>query len=164
MAIYKSIPVNKCRIRLIDNRKTKYTLSTMWKLYGGPNVTIMNGPFFNMSTRNPLAHTKIEGTTLYRPAYKEFGIGWKKNGNPEWGTLPHDGFDSYFTNTVVIPNGKKRKDLTSHVDADGTKARPRLTSRPAFGFKGNDFVFGIESKIGLWDFRTFYIRKVGIMP
>lgn len=159
MAIYKSIPVNKCQIRLIDNRKTKYTLLKMWELYGGPNVTIMNGPFFNMSTRNPLAHTKIEGTTLYRPTYNEFGIGWKKNGNPEWGILPHDEFDSYFTNTVVIPNGKKRRDLTSHVDADGTKARPRLTSRPAFGFKGNNFVFGIESKIGLWDFQNLLYKK-----
>lgn len=159
MAIYKSIPVNKCRIRLIDNRKTKYTLAQMWKLYGASNVTIMNGPFFNMSTRNPLAHTKIDGKVIYKPAYNEYGIGWKKDGEPEWGVVPTSTWDSYFTNTVVIPNGHKRPNITSHPDADGTKTKPRLTSRPAFGFDGKNFVFGVETKIGLWAFQDLLYKK-----
>lgn len=159
MAIYKSIPVSKCRIRLVDNRKTKYTLTKMWKLYGAPNVTIMNGPFFNMSTRNPLAHTKIDGKVLYKPAYSEFGIGWKKDGSPDWGVLPTNTWDSYFTNTVVIPNGHKRENITSHKDADGTKTKPRLTSRPAFGFDGKNFVFGVETNIGLWAFQDLLYKK-----
>ena len=159
MAIYKSIPVSRCRIRLVDNRKTKYTLQKMWTLYGGPNVVIMNGPFFNMSTRNPLTHTKIDGEVLYRPAYNEYGIGWPKDGAPDWGILPSGAFDSYFTNTVVIPNGKKRATLSSHADADGTKAKPRKTSRPAFGFDGKNFVFGIEKNIGLWEFQDLLYKK-----
>lgn len=160
MAIYKSIPVSKCRIRLVDNRKTKYSLQQMWKLYGGPNVTIMNGPFFNMQTRNPLTHTKVDGAVLYQPAdYNEYGIGWKKNGEPEWGVLPNAAFDSYFTNTVVMPNGKKRAVLSSHPDADGTKAKPRITSRPAFGFDGKNFVFGVEKSIGLWAYQDLLYKK-----
>lgn len=160
MAIYKSIPVKRCRIRLVDNRKTRYTLSQMWRFYGGPNVTIMNGPFFSMSTRNPLAHTKIDGKTIYKPNYNEFGIWWKKDGSPEWGVLPENDGYSYFTNTVVIPDGQKRAVLTSHVDADGTKINPRLTSRPAFGFdKNGNFVFGVESKIGLWAFQDLLYKK-----
>lgn len=159
MAIYRSIPIDRCRIRLVDNRKTKYTLQQMWKLYGGPNVTIMNGPFFNMQTRNPLTHTKIDDTVLYRPVYKEYGIGWVKDGAPDWGILPNANFNSYFTNTVVIPNGKKRSELSSHADADGTKAKPRLTSRPAFGFMGKNFVFGVEKNIGLWDFQDRLYKK-----
>lgn len=160
VAIYKSIPVSRCRIRLFDNRKTKYSLAKMWQLYGGPNVTIMNGPFFNMQTRNPLTHTKIGGNVLYKPKYGEFGIHWAKDGQPEWGILPLAEADSYFTNTVVIPNGQKRANLSSHVDADGTKAKPRLTSRPAFGFdrKGN-FVFGVERCIGLWAFQDLLYKK-----
>lgn len=160
VAIYKSIPVSRCRIRLFDNRKTKYSLAKMWQLYGGSNVTIMNGPFFNMQTRNPLTHTKIGGNVLYKPKYGEFGIHWVKDGQPEWGVLPLTGADSYFTNTVVIPNGQKRANLSSHVDADGTKAKPRLTSRPAFGFdkKGN-FVFGVERSIGLWAFQDLLYKK-----
>lgn len=160
VAIYKSIPVSRCRIRLFDNRKTKYSLVKMWQLYGGPNVTIMNGPFFNMQTRNPLTHTKIGGNVLYKPKYGEFGIHWVKDGQPEWGILPLAEADSYFTNTVVIPNGQKRANLSSHVDADGTKAKPRLTSRPAFGFdkKGN-FVFGVERNISLWAFQDLLYKK-----
>lgn len=160
VAIYKSIPVSRCRIRLFDNRKTKYSLARMWQLYGGPNVTIMNGPFFNMQTRNPLTHTKIGGNVLYKPKYGEFGIHWVKDGQPEWGILPLAEADSYFTNTVVIPNGQKRANLSSHVDADGTKAKPRLTSRPAFGFdrKGN-FVFGVERCISLWAFQDLLYKK-----
>ena len=160
VAIYKSIPVSRCRIRLFDNRKTKYSLAKMWQLYGGPNVTIMNGPFFNMQTRNPLTHTKIGGNVLYKPKYGEFGIHWAKDGQPKWGVLPLAEADSYFTNTVVIPNGQKRANLSSHVDADGTKAKPRLTSRPAFGFdkKGN-FVFGVERCIGLWAFQDLLYKK-----
>lgn len=160
VAIYKSIPVSRCRIRLFDNRKTKYSLAKMWQLYGGPNVTIMNGPFFNMQTRNPLTHTKIGGNVLYKPKYGEFGIHWAKDGQPEWGILPLAEADSYFTNTVVIPNGQKRANLSSHVDADGTKAKPRPTSRPAFGFdkKGN-FVFGVERCIGLWAFQDLLYKK-----
>lgn len=160
MAIYKSIPVSRCRIRLIDNRKTKYSLARMWRLYGGKNVTIMNGPFFDMSTKKPLTHTKINGKLVYKPRYGEFGIYWSKDGKPEWGILPETEAYSYFTNTVVIPNGQKREKLTSHLDADGTEARPRITSRPAFGFDRNgNFVFGMESAISLWAYRDLLYKK-----
>lgn len=164
MAIYKAIPVDKCRIQLVDNRKTKYTLDKMWEIYGGPNVTIMNGPFFNMSTRNPLTHTKIDGAVLYRPGYGEWGVGWNKNENPQWINISSTGnskVSNYFTNTVVIPDGKKRSEIYSHVDADGTKAKPRRTSRPAFGFSknGKDFVFGVENNISLWNFQDLLYKK-----
>lgn len=164
MSIYKAIPVSDCRIQLVDNRKTKYTLDKMWELYGGDNITIMNGPFFNMSTRNPSTHTKINGTVLCKPDYGEFGIGWNTNDSPKWikmTSLGNSQYDNYFTNTVVIPDGKKRAELTSHVDADGTKTSPRRTSRPAFGFSkdGKDFVFGVENNISLWAFQDLLYKK-----
>lgn len=164
MSIYKAIPVDECRIQLIDNRKTKYTLEKIWTIYGGPNVTIMNGPFFDMSTRTPSTHTKISGMVLCKPDYGEFGIGWNTNDSPKWikiGSLGNSQYDDYFTNTVVIPDGKKRAELTSHIDADGTKTRPRRTSRPAFGFSkdGKDFVFGVENNISLWSFQDLLYKK-----
>lgn len=164
MSIYKSIPVKNCRIQLIDNRKTKYTLDKMWQLYGGDNVTIMNGPFFNMSTCNLLTHIKINGTLLCKPDYGEYGIVWNTNDIPRWGLITKLGntqYSNYFTNTVVIPDGKKRSELSYHVDADGTKSNPRKTSRPAFGFSkdGNDFVFGVENNIGLWAFQDLLYKK-----
>ena len=106
MAIYKSIPVNKCRIRLVDNRKTKYTLAQMWKLYGASNVTIMNGPFFNMSTRNPLAHTKIDGKVI-----KEYKVVLNKGDASKYyqfmladAYAPADG-----TKDAPYPSGKELK-------------------------------------------------------
>lgn len=164
MSIYKAIPVEQCRIQLIDNRKTKYTLDKMWQLYGGQNVVIMNGPFFNMSTRNPLTHTKIDGTIICKPSYGEWGIGWNKNEGPKWvniSSLGNSQVSNYFTNTVVIPDGKKRSEISSHKDADGTKSNPRKTSRPAFGFSKDckDFVFGVENNISLWAFQDLLYKK-----
>lgn len=146
-----SISLSKCRIEIIDNKKKLQNMRTLWKTYGGPNKILMNGPFFSFSTYSPTVHMKIHGKVIYKPNYQEWGIAWNDGEAPVWTRLPAPQYDNYFTNTVVIPDGKKRENLTSHVDADGTKTKPRYTSRPAFGFKGNNFMtyFG-SSGLSLW--------------
>lgn len=146
-----SIPLSKCRIEIIDNKKKLQDMRTLWRTYGGPNKILMNGPFFDAQTHKAVIHMKIDGKVINKPTYKEYGIAWNEGEAPVWTLLPTDKYDNYFTNTVVIPNGQKRVNLSSHADADGTKAKPRYTSRPAFGFKGNNFMtyFG-SSGLSLW--------------
>ena len=155
-----SIPLSKCRIEIIDNKKKLQNMRTLWNIYGGPNKILMNGPFFSFQTYLPSVHMKINGKVINKPNYQEYGIAWNKGEAPVWILLPTDKYDNYFTNTVVIPNGQKREKLSSHLDADGTKEKPRYTSRPAFGFKGNNFMtyFG-SSGLSLWGLQDLLYKS-----
>lgn len=154
-----SIPLTKCHLKIINNSSLQ-NMRTLWAKYGGQNKILMNGPFFSFSTYKPMVHMKINGKVIYKPAYKEYGIAWNEGEAPVWTLLPTDKYDNYFTNTVVIPNGQKRENLSSHVDADGTKSRPRYTSRPAFGFKGNNFMTYMKSNgLSLWGLQDLLYRS-----
>lgn len=126
-------------------------MRTLWKKYGGQSKILMNGPFFSFSTYLPSVHMKIHGEVVNQPNYGEWGIAWNDGEAPVWTKLPAPQYQNYFTNTVVIPDGNMRKELSSHLDADGTKAKPRYTSRPAFGFKGDNFMtYVASSDVSLW--------------
>ena len=155
-----SIPLSKCLIEIIDNKKKLQNMRTLWKTYGGPNKILMNGPFFSFQTYLPTVHMKIHGKVINKPNYGEWGIAWNDGEAPVWTKLPAEQYDNYFTNTVVIPDGKKRAELSSHKDADGTKDNPRYTSRPAFGFKGNNFMtyFG-SSGLSLWGLQDLLYKS-----
>lgn len=126
-------------------------MRTLWKKYGGQNKILMNGPFFSFSTYRPSVHMKIHGEVVNQPRYGEWGIAWNDGEAPVWTKLPAPQYQNYFTNTVVIPDGNMRKELSNHLDADGTQAKPRYTSRPAFGFKGDNFMTYVASSgVSLW--------------
>ena len=145
------IPLSRCRLQIIDNRSKKLDMRALWKQYGGSNKILMNGPFFSFSTYLPTVHMKIHGKVINQPNYTEWGIAWNDGEAPVWTKLPAPQYNNYFTNTVVIPDGSMRANLTSHPDADGTKAKPRYTSRPAFGFKDNCFMtYTATSGVSLW--------------
>lgn len=146
-----SIPLSKCRLEIIDNRDKKLDMRVLWQKHGGSNKILMNGPFFSFQTYLPTVHMKIHGNVINQPNYGEWGIAWNDGGAPVWTKLPAPQYQNYFTNTVVIPDGNIRKELSSHPDADGTKAKPRFTSRPAFGFKGDNFMTYMgTSGLSLW--------------
>lgn len=154
-----SIPLIKCRLKIINNSSLQ-NMRTLWSKYGGPNKILMNGPFFDAQTHKAVIHMKIDGKVINKPTYKEYGIAWNEGEAPVWTLLPTDKYDNYFTNTVVILNGQKRVNLSSHADADGTKAKPRYTSRPAFGFKGNNFMTYMKSSgLSLWGLQDLLYRS-----
>ena len=105
---------------------------------------LFSGPFFSYETFNATCHMKVHGHVACKPPYGEYGFAWNDNENPQWCRLPCDK-DNYFTNTVLVINGKRRSNnlLAWHKDADGTPAKPRYTSRPLYGLKDNSFMYNV---------------------
>lgn len=159
MSISTSIDLSRCRLKIIDNHISKKTIDSLWNFYGSENSILVNGPFFNMSTREPLVHMKIDGQVINKPAYQEYGIAWNEGEPPVWTILPAPYYENYFTNTVVIPNGTPRVNISSHPDADGTKQKPRYANRPAFGFSGDRFEFCIEDRVSLWGLQDKLVKR-----
>lgn len=155
-----SIPLDRVRLRLIANPK-KLDMRTLWKTYGGENKILINGPFFDFSTFKPTVHLKMDGKVICAPNYGEWGIAWNDGQPPVWVALPAAGYDNYMTNTVVVPkDGKPRAELTSHADADGTRSKPRYTSRPAWGFKGGNFKLRvITTGTSLWGLQSVLVEN-----
>lgn len=159
MSISTSVELSRCRLAIIDNHISKKSMDSLWNTYGGDNKVLMNGPFFHMTTKEPLGHIKINGNVLKKPNYQEYGIAWNEGEPPVWTILPNEFYQNYFTNTVVLINYTERMNLTSHLDADGTKAKPRLAMRPAFGFSNGYFEVCVERNISLWDFQHLLRSK-----
>lgn len=158
MVIEKTVSLDRCRIELIDNRKTKYSFSKIWSMYGGDNKVLINGPFFNMNTKLPVVHTKINGKTLCAPKYTVGGIGWKKDTCPDWFTLPTPNVSNYFTNTVLVEDGYRYL-LTAHTDSDGTKRNPRFAARPAIGFSSDGLKIYFGTSESLWGLQDKLFRR-----
>ena len=155
-----SIPTSRVRLEILTNPQ-RLDMRKLWEKYGGKNKILVNGPFFNTSTYKVSVHLKIHGKVIFQPNYSEFGIAWNDGESPVWTRLPNPQYDNYFTNTVCIVDGTKREKLTSHLDADGTKEKPRYTSRPAFGFTESAFEqFMGNGGLSLWGLQTLlYNRK-----
>lgn len=154
MNFEKRIDISKCRLTLIDNRSKLEGMSSLWKKYGKDNSIMVNGPFFSMTTKKPLVHMKINGKVIYKPNYTVWGIGWNNGQPPVWTVLPDDKYDNYFTNTVLKVNGQDTQ-LIVHSDSDGTKEKPRYTTRPIIGFSKDQFCLHMRDKISLWGCQKF---------
>lgn len=153
-----AIPLDRVRLQIVTNPKKK-DMRELWRIYGGENKILLNGPFFDFSTYKAGVHLKMDGNVLCKPNYGEWGFAWNKNEPPVWTVLPTDGYSNYVTNTVVIPkDGQPRSQLTSHLDADGTKAKPRYTSRPAWGLKDSRFMIYVNSgAVSLWGLQNILV-------
>lgn len=105
---------------------------------------LFSGPFFSYQTFNATCHMKVHGRVACKPPYGEYGFAWNDNETPQWCRLPCSK-DNYFTNTVLVIDGKRRASnlLTWHADSDGTPTKPRYTSRPIYGFKNGQFVYNV---------------------
>ena len=131
------------RMEIYENTQ-KENMRKVWDRMK-PDV-LFNGPFFDWDTFSATCHMKIHGEVICKPGYGEWGFAWNDGEAPTWCRLPCDK-QNYFTNTVLVINGKKRAAslLTWHKDADGTPKKPRYTSRPALGFKDTRFMYNVNS-------------------
>ena len=158
-------PISRVRLEILENRGK--TMRQVWAGLDRKPALLLNGPFFDWGDMKATCHMKIHGKVVCKPNYGEWGWAWNDGEAPEWMRLPCDK-ENYFTNTVVLVEGKPRTGsmLIWHPDADGTPAKPRYTSRPATGQKGDCWMYYINSSCtlpGLRDVLYYAGWKSGMM-
>ena len=143
-----SFPIKNVRLVIYENKGK--TMRQVWNGLKQKPVLLLNGPFFDWGTMSATCHMKIKGRVICKPSYNSWGWAWNNGENPEWTLLPCNK-ENYFTNTVIINNGKKYEGtmLIWHSDSDGKPSKPRYTSRPATGEKDDKFMYYINSNCSL---------------
>ena len=153
-------PLDQVRLEMYENKGNK-TMREVWSTLKPKPTLLLNGPFFSWETMEGTCHLKIHGKVIKNEAskagYGEWGWAWNDGEAPIWTKLPAPQYDNYFTNSVVVVDGKKRTGsmLIWHKDADGTPLNPRYTSRPATGQKGNLFMYCIHPNCSLPGLRDY---------
>ena len=87
---------------------------------------IINGTLFNMSTFKPNCHLRVDGRTIFSPAYDVAGYAWNEGADISIDTLPDLTQRNYIACTPLILDGKPIANLTYDPGQGGKRGRTAI--------------------------------------
>ena len=87
---------------------------------------IINGTLFNMSTFKPNCHLRVDGRTIFSPAYDVAGYAWNDGPDISIDTLPDPTQRNYIACTPLILDGKPISKLTYDKGQGGKRGRTAI--------------------------------------
>ena len=115
------------KIAIFDNQSKGYSLSNTKKRTGCTDI--INGGYFNMSTRKPLTHLKVDGVVKCSDQYAYWGYAFNTNSKELVMVTDYSLYDNYFCGVCMVRNGQKQT-MYYNSDVGGSRGRSAIGVMP----------------------------------